>query len=391
VNNIMTDASQSERASVTPLQPGTAVAVTGATGFIGGRLVERLIEQGAVVTCLVRNPAASARLHEMGAQTHLLNIAEPEPLHLALAGIDLVFHCAYDWENTNWNLSALRALIEACRANSRHHLVHVSSVVVYQKPAEGELTEKCAEDTSTAGYAHTKRELEHELFMAARDDGLSMTIIQPTIVYGPFCRSWTIRPAEMLRYGTVILPDHGEGICNAVYVDDVVSALIIAARHPRAIGQRFLISGPPITWRQFYEEIARAVGAKGPQYRPAKVIALRNHGKVGKLLCLVADPGWVIPLAAQKLVRVGLGVLPEGIRRRAENRLLGPITRRLGHVYLPSLRELTSLQSRATVGSAKARRELGYAPQFDFGKGMIPTARFLREVYLNAEDAKTAR
>lgn len=257
----MTDASQSERASVTPLQPGTAVAVTGATGFIGGRLVERLIEQGALVTCLVRNPAASARLHEMGAQTHLLNIAEPEPLHLALAGIDLVFHCAYDWENTNWNLSALRALIEACRANSRHHLVHVSSVVVYQKPAEGEVTEKCAEDTSTAGYAHTKRELEHELFMAARDDGLSMTIIQPTIVYGPFSRpwtirpaefsrSWTIRPAEMLRYGTVILPDHGEGICNAVYVDDVVSALIIAARHPRAIGQRFLISGPPITWRQ---------------------------------------------------------------------------------------------------------------------------------------------
>jgi hypothetical protein len=88
---------------------------------------------------------------------------------------------------------------------------------------------------------------------------------------------------------------------------------------------------------------------------------------------------------------MGLGVLPEGIRRRAENRLLGPITRRLGHVYLPSLGELTSLQSRATIGSAKARRELGYAPQFDFGKGMIPTARFLREVYLNAEDAKTAR
>lgn len=117
----------------------------------------------------------------------------------------------------------------------------------------------------------------------------------------------------------------------------------------------------------------------------------RNHGKVGKLLSLVTDPGWAIPLAAQKLVRVGLGVLPEGIRRRAENRLLGPITRRLGHVYLPSLGELTSLQSRATIGSAKARRELGYAPQFDFGKGMIPTARFLREVYLNAEDAKTAR
>src|SRR5262249_3170818 len=121
----------------------------------------------------------------------------------------------------------------------------------------------------------------------------------------------------------------------------------------------------------------------GPQYRPAKVIA-RNHRKVGKLLSLVADPGWAIPLAAQKLVRVGLGMLPEGIRRRAENRLLEPMTRRLGHVYLPSLRELTSLQSRATIGSTKARRELGYAPQFDFEKGRIPTARFLSDIYLMA-------
>ncbi len=75
--------------------------------------------------------------------------------------------------------------------------------------------------------------------------------MQPTIVYGPFSRLWTIDPADMLINATVVLPDRGEGICNAVYVDDVVDAMILAAKNPAAVGQRFLVSGEPITWAQF--------------------------------------------------------------------------------------------------------------------------------------------
>ena len=79
-------------------------------------------------------------------------------------------------------------------------------------------------------------------------------------------------PLDKLWYGTVILPDCGEGHCNLVYVDDVVSAMILAGLRSAALGQRFLVSGPePVTWREFYEEMARAIGANGPQYRPAEI------------------------------------------------------------------------------------------------------------------------
>jgi hypothetical protein len=273
--------------------------------------------------------------------------------------------------------------------------VHVSSFVVYQIPVEGEVAEESPQETSSAGYAYTKRKLEDELLRAAGEDALPMTILQPTIVYGPFSRSWTIDPADMLRYGTVILPDRGEGICNAVYVDDVVSAMILAALHPRAAGQRFLISGPkPITWGLFYEAMARAAGTKGPQYRPAEAIA-REGGKVRKLLRLAADPERVIRRVAQigpcrKLVQAGLGTLPRGFRERAESRLFSPVARRRGYAHVPNLGHLQFLQSRATIGSHKARCELGYAPQFDFTAGMVPTARYLREIYGRTEDAGSA-
>ncbi len=260
--------------------------------------------------------------------------------------------------------------------NGCRRLVHVSSFVVYQLPFEGEVTENSARAKSGTGYAHTKGELEAVLLRAVREDGLPGTILQPPIVYGPLSRPWTIEPADMLRHGTVILPDRGEGICDAVYVDDAVSAMILAAQHPRAVGQRFLISGPrPITWRQFYEEMARAAGANGPQYRPADAIA-REGGKARKPLRLAADPEGVSRRLAQnrlcrKLLQAGLVALPQDLQESVQNRLFGPNARRRGFVHMPNLGHLRFLQSRATIGSGKARREPGYAPQFDFAAGMV--------------------
>ena len=96
----------------------------------------------------------------------------------------------------------------------------------------------------------------------------------------------------MLINGTVILPDEGEGICNAVYVDDVVDAMILAAKNPAAVGQRFLISGDPITWAQFYEALAKAAGARPPKYLPAEAI-IRENSRARRFLRLIATPSLV--------------------------------------------------------------------------------------------------
>jgi nucleoside-diphosphate-sugar epimerase/choline dehydrogenase-like flavoprotein len=373
------------------LRPGTVAAVTGATGFIGGRLVERLAEQGVVVTALLRRAAPSAHLERTGTKTIELDLADSEAAHAALKGIDVVFHCAYDWDSEAWNLAAVRALITSCRANGIRRLVHLSSFVVYQTPVEGEVTEESPEDRSDAGYAFMKRRLEREILSAVREESFPGTILQPTLVYGPYSRPFTIDPADMLRYGTVVLPDRGEGLCNAVYIDDVVSAMIAAADQPRAVGERFLISGPGrTTWGQFYEEIARTVGANRPHYRPVDEIE-REGSQVRKLRRLVADPARVVRRVAQsgpgrKLVNAGLGPLPPVVRRRVNGWLFRPRTCWRGQVHVPNAGQLYFLQSRATIGFDKARRILGYAPQFDFLTGMVPTGRFLKDIYLQGAE-----
>ncbi len=367
------------------LAPGTRAAVTGASGFLGGRLVEMLAEQGVDVTCLVRSPHAGHRLQQTGARLLTLDLADPGAVQAALEGVGVAFHCAYDWADAAWNHRAISAVIAGCQRNGCR-LVHVSSYVVYQLPDEGEVTEGLPGNPSASGYAHAKRELEAAVLRAVQEQSLSGAVVQPTLVYGPFSGPFTNEPAEMLRFGTVVLPDQGEGACNAVYVDDVVSAMVLAARHPSAIGQRFLVSGPdPVTWREFYEEMARAVGAKGPQYRAAEAIT-RGNTRMRKLLRFAADPERVIRRVAQDgrvrhLVQGAVGVLPARPRQVLADRLLTPPSRRPGHVHLPDGDRLGFLRSRATVGSAKARRELGYAPAFDFAAGMVPTARYLREVW----------
>ncbi|MBO0710630.1 MAG: hypothetical protein J2P47_05040 [Acetobacteraceae bacterium] len=190
----------------------------------------------------------------------------------------------------------------------------------------------------------------------------------------------------MLRYGTVILPDHGEGLCNAVYVDDVVSAMILTTRCPEAVGERFLVLGPDrITWGVFYEELARAIAANGPRYLPAAEIA-REGSQTQKILRLAAEPARAIRRVAQsepgrKLVQTGLSPLPSVLRRSAEDWLSSPMTRWRRHTHLPNASQLQFLQSRVTISSGKARRILGYAPQFDFAAGMVPTGHFLRDMY----------
>jgi len=348
--------------------------------------VERLTEGGVAVTGLLRFGAPGARLGRTGARTQRLDLSDPESVRAALKEIEVVFHCAYDWYDEAWNLAAMRALIAACRTNGVRRFVHLSSFVVYQLPSEGEVTEESPESTHDAGYAYTKRQLEREMMNAAREGLFAGTILQPTIVYGPYSRTWTIEPAEMLRYGTVVLPDRGEGRCNVVYVDDVVSAMILAAEHPGAIGERFLISGPgATTWGQFYGEIARAVGADGPSYWPAEQI-MSAGSKARKLVRLVGRPELAIRRIAQvpsvrTLAQTGLDALPVRFRRAAKDWFFRPASCWRDYVHVPLPGDLQLFQSRATVDVGKARRILGYAPQYDFAAGMVPTGSFLQKVH----------
>lgn len=366
------------------VEPGTMVAVTGATGFIGGRLVERLMEEGAKVTCLLRGKP-SARLKQTGATFQTLDLADEQALLDATRGMQWVFHLAYDWNDEEWNSKALRALMRASLSNSWQRLVHTSTFVVYDIPPSGELTEETIGTTANGGYGFMKREMDKELLKAVEERGVPATIVQPTIVYGPYSAPWTNDPAEMLLNGTVVLPERGEGICNAVYVDDVVNGMILAAKNPAAIGQRYLISGDPVTWGQFYEAIADAAGAQPPVYMPLDAIKQENK-RIRRLVRQAKSPRLLAREIAQqrlldKLIRKGTNFLPWRIRQPVNEQLFGSPNRQRGYVHMPDEGRVGFLEGRSTIVCGKARRELGYVPQFNLAAGMASTTDYLRNVF----------
>jgi nucleoside-diphosphate-sugar epimerase/predicted dehydrogenase len=363
--------------------PGTKVAITGATGFIGGRLAERLLEQGAEVRCLVRSMSAAVRLARLPVDIRKVDLTDAAAVTEALKDTQLVFHCAYDPRSNSHNLVGTRNLIAACIELKVKRFVYTSTFSVYEPLPDGPLTEETRDGDKSWVYTRTKLELESAVLDAVRSKGLQGTIIQPTIVYGPFSRPWTIAPAEMLLYGTVILPDQGEGLCNAVHVDDVVDAMILSALRPEAVGERFVISGPePVTWARFFEAFAEALQVQGPVYRSADSIARENSGLLHDIKLVARNPKKIVQIAVRvpavrSLLQSGLDALPKPAYDLVSRVYFGDGSRPTGLVHLPDPQLLRLYKAKASVGSEKARRMIGYAPRFDFEHGMAATALYL--------------
>lgn len=337
------------------------------------------MEGGAVVTCLLRG-AANERLSRLDVDISNIDITDEPSIDPLLSEADVVFHCAYDGRNEDWNFRAIRSLISCC-ARGGARLVHVSSFVVYDLPHAGELTELSADTARGKGYGRVKLELEKNLMAAAEFGGLWATIVQPTIVYGPFSKAWTIEPVEMLRYGTVVLPDADIGICNAVHVDDVVDGMIAASQSDAALGQRFLISGEPLTWAEFYETLAVTAGTERPKYLKEKEISASFGIWPSILRAIVSPMAFARTLSRRRKIRkmldVILATMPRSLAEPIYKKLFAPISRQVGYVHLP---DLGFIKNKSTITSRKAREMIGYFPRVDFSEGVIAMKDYLREI-----------
>ncbi len=367
---------------------GSTVVITGASGFIGGRLAERLLhENGAKVRCIVRDLGHATRLARLPVEIIKADLANPAEIDKAVAGADYVFHCAYDGRSRAQNIDGTRNLIEASIAHKVKRFTYVSTFSVYEPFPDGPLSETTRDGDRGWVYARNKLDLEQLVMTAHTERGLPATIVQPTIVYGPFSKPWTNAPAEMLLWGKVILPDKGEGLCNAVYIDDLIDGFILAATRPAAVGERFVLSGPmPVTWGEFFSAFASALGTAHPTYWPAEKIAASNSGIMHDLKMVASNPKQIIQIIvrwspARRALQAGLDALPKPLHDLVSRHYFGSGERKLGQVFLPDKQTLQLYKSRATVDSQKARKLLGYQPRFDFDAGMIPTRRYLEWAY----------
>jgi nucleoside-diphosphate-sugar epimerase len=240
---------------------GNATLVTGATGFIGGRLVERLRECHTSTHVLVRTSAAGERFRASGCEVFLGDITLPHSLASAVTGCKTVIHCAVGGSDLQQareiNVEGTLNLIDAAASLGVRRVVHVSSVVAHGRDWPLVLDESAPLHFEGDHYAVSKAESERAGFERARSAGIEFVVVRPTIVYGP--RSGRILvDLDRVNLERIKLIGGGDGLANLIYVEDLVDGLLAAAEHPQAANEAFLMSGEsPVPWRNYFAELAR--------------------------------------------------------------------------------------------------------------------------------------
>jgi len=253
------------------------VAISGAAGFLGKHLVRRARARGDTVFPLVHARTATSA-------------ADDRPLGEFLEdrgvdGLDAFIHAAAvrhrhgvppgAYREANVDLVALAARAMAGRTS---RFVLVSSVGVYGWPSRLPISEATPFAPRTT-YSETKVLAEERLRAIAPDLGLGVTIVRPSIVYGPGDTNGMLdKMARMIAARRYAVIGDGRNVLHHVFVDDVVDGILLAAEHPAAAGEGFILAGPETTTLgELSRHVAEAVGAPLPPFaiplRAARAVA----------------------------------------------------------------------------------------------------------------------
>ncbi len=317
------------------------VLVTGATGFIGSHLAERLVAEGACVRVLVRDPQKLLPALRDRVEVVRGDLLQPDGFAAATRDCEFVFHVAAWLGQPNRreaayaiNVTATRQLAEAARASGVRRFISTSSVAVYGPILDGVVDETWPH-SNVYLYSETKSLGERAAF-ATQTDRFAVTIIRPAEVYGPRGGSWTTLPVKLAQRGIPSLIGGGRGFAHPVYVENLVDAYLLAAQCDTAIGEAFTICDADVPWRDFYGRYAAMAG---------------KHAR--------SIPVWL----------AWCGALGAEIGAQ--------ITRR---PPAASRAQMGFMTGRCIYSTEKAKRLLGWSPRFLLDEGLRQTEAWLREI-----------
>jgi dihydroflavonol-4-reductase len=250
------------------------VLVTGATGCIGSNLVVELLNRGYNVRAFHRPTSNTITLAGVDVEHAVGDVRDANSVRTAIKGCDTVFHTAglvSFWrkkraEQFAINVEGTRNVVDACLELGVEKLVHTSSIAALGYRTDGQLIDESTEYNwgPNISYRYTKHLSEIEVLKGV-ERGLKATIVNPSIAIGP-------RDVHIHGGGLIVnvkrgwVPAYIDGGINIVSVHDVVNGHIAAALQGKH-GEKYILGGINVTYREMLERAAQVVGGRAPRHR----------------------------------------------------------------------------------------------------------------------------
>jgi len=284
------------------------VLVTGANGFIGKALCRRMLAEGWHVRGAIRSSAKKAVLHPGVDSVEVGTIDSNTEWEPALDGIDAVVHLAarvhvmdegsaapiIEYRKTN--VDGTKHLVQIAESKKVRRFVYVSSIKVNGEERADPYTPE-DQPAPVDPYGVSKFEAEKEIHRIAGNTGLEVVILRPPLVYGPGVKANFLKLIKIVDRGIPLPLARVKNPRSMIYLNNLVDAILLCAKHPEAAGKTFLLSdGQDISTPELIQKISFALG-KPSRLFPIPPVILRLLAKmtgrsktVGRLLdSLIVD------------------------------------------------------------------------------------------------------